>query len=591
MTRPRPLRARRRDGVFYLSTFSKTFAPGLRVGWILAPHAVREKLVIASEAQILCPSAYAQAAVTTYLTTMPWREQLKIYREIYRERRDALLDALGDLMPAGTTWTRPDGGLFVWATLPDGLDSKAMLPRAIAARVAYVPGTGFYADGTGHGYMRLNFSFPLAGTDPGGGAAPRRRDGAGARDASGLRRRAGPGRPPRTGRRGRARSRLGMIRPMGTTSAESLRADSAVGHDSSGQRRDLRSVVLAGGLSYERDVSLRSGRRVLDALRAAGIDAELRDVDVTLLPALAADPPDAVVIALHGATGEDGSLRGVLDLCGVPYVGCDARASRRAWDKPSAKTVLREAGIPTPDWVALPHDRFSELGAVAVLDRIVDRLGLPLMVKPAQGGSGLGAAVVRDAAALPAAMVGCFAYDSTALVERYVPGIDIAVSVIDLGDGPQALPAVEIVPRNGVLRLRGPLHGRPHHLAHAGPARRAGGGRGGRDGARRTPGARPAGSLPGRPDRRRGRGTARARGQRLAGDDRDVAAPARGAGRRAGPRPGPGDDGGAGRRPGPLTVPAGRSRRPASPHAPRLAVLAVAALGGCQPSLRGVGAV
>ncbi|MDQ7907035.1 PLP-dependent aminotransferase family protein [Phytohabitans sp. ZYX-F-186] len=157
---PAPLRARRRDGVFYLSTFSKTFAPGMRVGWILAPHAVREKLVIASEAQILCPSAYAQAAITTYLATMPWREQLKAYREIYRERRDALLDALADLMPAGTTWTEPKGGLFVWATLPQGLDAKAMMPRAIAARVAYVPGTGFYADGTGAGHMRLNFSFP-----------------------------------------------------------------------------------------------------------------------------------------------------------------------------------------------------------------------------------------------------------------------------------------------------------------------------------------------------------------------------------------------------------------------------------------------
>jgi 2-aminoadipate transaminase len=157
---PLPLRARRREGVFYLSTFSKTFAPGLRVGWILAPHAVREKLVMATEAQILCPSAFAQAAVTSYLTTMPWKEQIKIYREIYRERRDALLDALGDLMPAGTTWTRPSGGLFVWMTVPDGLDSKAMMPRAIAARVAYVPGTGFYADGTGGSNIRLNFSFP-----------------------------------------------------------------------------------------------------------------------------------------------------------------------------------------------------------------------------------------------------------------------------------------------------------------------------------------------------------------------------------------------------------------------------------------------
>ncbi|HEY6594300.1 MAG TPA: PLP-dependent aminotransferase family protein [Asanoa sp.] len=157
---PLPLRARRRDGVFYLSTFSKTFAPGMRVGWILAPHAVRDKLVIASEAQILCPSAFAQAAVTTYLSSMPWREQLKIYREVYRERRDALISALSDLMPSGTSWTTPGGGLFVWATLPDGLDSKAMMPRAIAARVAYVPGTGFYADGTGGNNMRLNFSFP-----------------------------------------------------------------------------------------------------------------------------------------------------------------------------------------------------------------------------------------------------------------------------------------------------------------------------------------------------------------------------------------------------------------------------------------------
>ncbi|MEV4705687.1 D-alanine--D-alanine ligase [Actinoplanes sp. NPDC049316] len=217
-----------------------------------------------------------------------------------------------------------------------------------------------------------------------------------------------------------------------------------------GTSTDPHVLVLAGGLSYERDVSLRSGRRVLDALRAVGLSAEMRDADVSLLPTLREDPPDAVVIALHGATGEDGSLRGVLDLCGVPYVGCSASASRLAWDKPSAKSMLREKGIRTPDWVALPHDRFSELGAVAVLDRIADRLGLPLMVKPAQGGSGLGAAVVRDAADLPAAMVGCFAYHPTALVERYVAGMDVAVSIVDLGEGPIALPAVEIVPRNGV---------------------------------------------------------------------------------------------------------------------------------------------
>src|SRR5690606_13122337 len=136
------------------------------------------------------------------------------------------------------------------------------------------------------------------------------------------------------------------------------------------------------------EVSLRSGRRLLDALRTVGVEAELRDADATLLPLLTADPPDAEAIALHGAAGEGGSMRGVLELCGVPYVGGEARAARLAWDKPSAKTVLREHGIPTPDWVALPHDRFSELGAQALLDRIVSQLGMPLMVKPAQGGSG-----------------------------------------------------------------------------------------------------------------------------------------------------------------------------------------------------------
>jgi DNA-binding transcriptional MocR family regulator len=146
--------------VLYVSTFSKTFAPGLRVGWVLAPHAVREKLVIASEAQILCPSMFAQSAIATYFATMPWREQLKTFREIYRERRDALLTALTDLMPAGTRWTHPDGGFYVWLTLPEGLHSKEMLPRAIAARVAYVPGTGFYADGSGGSHIRLSYCFP-----------------------------------------------------------------------------------------------------------------------------------------------------------------------------------------------------------------------------------------------------------------------------------------------------------------------------------------------------------------------------------------------------------------------------------------------
>ncbi|GGK41482.1 D-alanine--D-alanine ligase [Pilimelia terevasa] len=216
------------------------------------------------------------------------------------------------------------------------------------------------------------------------------------------------------------------------------------------EARALRVLVLAGGLSYEREVSLRSGRRAVDALRGAGVDATLRDADAALLPALDADPPDAVLVALHGASGEDGSLRAVLDLVGLPYLGADARAARLAWDKPSAKSVLRTAGVPTPDWVTLPQERFTELGGEAVLQRVTAGLGLPLIVKPAQGGSGLGVSRVSSAVDLPAAMVTACGYYPTALVERYAVGADVAVSVIDDGGGPRALTPVEIAPHAGV---------------------------------------------------------------------------------------------------------------------------------------------
>lgn len=147
------------DGVVYLGTFSKTFAPGLRVGWALAPHAVREKLVLASEAAILCPSAFSQMTVSTYLATSDWMAQIKIFRELYRERRDAMIESLDALLPRAS-WTHPDGGFYVWLTLPEGLNAKAMLPRAVTERVAYVPGTAFFADGTGQRNVRLSYCFP-----------------------------------------------------------------------------------------------------------------------------------------------------------------------------------------------------------------------------------------------------------------------------------------------------------------------------------------------------------------------------------------------------------------------------------------------
>ena len=208
-------------------------------------------------------------------------------------------------------------------------------------------------------------------------------------------------------------------------------------------------LVLAGGLSHERDVSLRSGRRVVEALRAAGVETHLADVDAGLLPALQADRPDVVFPILHGAAGEDGALRDVLDLLELPYVGSDAAACRLAFDKPTAKAMVAGAGVATPASAALPHALFRDLGAGAVLDALVARLGLPLFVKPARGGSALGCALARTPEDLPAAMRGCFGYGDTALVERFVAGVEIAVSVVDTGSGPTALAAVEIAPDSG----------------------------------------------------------------------------------------------------------------------------------------------
>ncbi len=205
-------------------------------------------------------------------------------------------------------------------------------------------------------------------------------------------------------------------------------------------------LILAGGLSHERDISLRSGRRVAEALRSAGVGVHLHDVDSELLGYLDQHRPDVVWPLLHGAGGEDGSLRDVLALSRVPFVGTEARASRIAWDKPIAKEQLLTAGLATPDWLTLPQELFRDLGAQGVLTIVVEQFGLPVVVKPTRGGSSLGVTRVEKAADLARAMVECFAYGDCALIERAVDGIELAVSVVDGEDGPVALPAVEIVP-------------------------------------------------------------------------------------------------------------------------------------------------
>ena len=156
---PQAMRSVDEDGVVYLGTFSKTLAPGFRVGWALAPHGIREKLILANEAAVLSPSSFSQLMISEYLSTADWKGQINTFRDIYRKRRDAMLAALAEYLPQ-LSWTVPTGGFYVWVTLPDHMDSKAMLPRAVKELVAYTPGTAFYADGDGRNNIRLSFCYP-----------------------------------------------------------------------------------------------------------------------------------------------------------------------------------------------------------------------------------------------------------------------------------------------------------------------------------------------------------------------------------------------------------------------------------------------
>ena len=157
---PLPAMRSLNPSVIYLGSFSKTFAPGFRVGWVCAPHGVREKLVLAQESATLCPPVFSQFAISDYLENSDWRGQIRVFRDMYRVRRDTMLATLEREMPEGCSWTRPAGGFFVWVTLPEGLDASAMLPRGVNARVAFVPGPAFFADGQGSRNVRLSYCFP-----------------------------------------------------------------------------------------------------------------------------------------------------------------------------------------------------------------------------------------------------------------------------------------------------------------------------------------------------------------------------------------------------------------------------------------------
>ena len=211
----------------------------------------------------------------------------------------------------------------------------------------------------------------------------------------------------------------------------------------------MRVLILAGGISHERDVSLKSGRRVADALTEAGVEVEIKEPDNELIGHLIATRPDVVWSTLHGSVGEDGSLQDLMQLAQIKFVGSEAEAARLAWNKPVAKTIAERQGLQTPKSISLPRSTFRELNAESVLAMVGTELGFPLIVKPAKSGSAQGVTKVESAKDFSKAMVDAFAYDDLVMVEKFVPGTEVSVSVIDLGVGPVALPAVEIVPESG----------------------------------------------------------------------------------------------------------------------------------------------
>jgi D-alanine-D-alanine ligase len=208
-------------------------------------------------------------------------------------------------------------------------------------------------------------------------------------------------------------------------------------------------AVLAGGSSFERQVSLRSGARVEDALERLGHEVVAIDAGADLIARLSEERPDAAFVAMHGRDGEDGTVQELLEILGIPYTGSGVPACVRAMDKVLTKHELVAAGIPTPEFFAFNETAFRELGAADALPAIEERLRFPIVVKPAGQGSALGIKFARTAADVPGALVAAFSYDSKVLLERYVEGRDLAVSVLDGPDGPRALPIVEAVPIGG----------------------------------------------------------------------------------------------------------------------------------------------
>jgi D-alanine-D-alanine ligase len=212
-----------------------------------------------------------------------------------------------------------------------------------------------------------------------------------------------------------------------------------------------RIAVLAGGRSPEREVSVRSGHRVAGALHERGYEAVIVDpAEVPLVEALAEGLFEACYLALHGKEGEDGTVQRLLELVGIPYTGTAPLACETAFDKLLAKDALSSAGVPTPAWVPVEAAALRDLGAGAALGRVIERVGLPAVVKPSRSGSAMGVAFVEREADLAPAIMGALSFSDAAIVEAKVDGVEIAAGIVGRAGDPEALPLVEIVPKSGV---------------------------------------------------------------------------------------------------------------------------------------------
>ena len=367
--------------VMYLGTFSKILSPGIRLGWVAAPPPVLEKINLGKQGADLCTSTLSQLMVQAYFERGHWRDYVDSLTDVYRTRRDTMLDALAEHFPPQAEWTRPGGGLFIWATLPDFIDTTDLLARALRDNVAFVPGEAAFLDGRGRSSMRLNFSGVGRGVDPRGHPPHRRgRDRAG-RAVRHAHRRARPRPPSRAARWCGCRHR-----PSGRGGPKRVHRRAAL----------ERVAVLKGGRSLERQVSLRSGARVEDALARLGHEVVAIDVGPGPDRRLREARPDVAFIAMHGRDGEDGTVQELLEILDIPYTGSGVLACVRSMDKVLAKHLMLEAGIPTPDFFAFNETAFRELGAAEALGAIEERLDFPIVVKPSSQGSALGIKFARS---------------------------------------------------------------------------------------------------------------------------------------------------------------------------------------------------